>query len=83
MMYLALLDMMLFAVAQNDVAPLRAAMMRCLPLCARRHASLPKATSLGEADIICPSGQTSFQKEKAAPCATFLFGRLHRFIYHD
>ena len=28
-----------FRFAQNDVAPLRSAMMRCLPLCARRHTS--------------------------------------------
>jgi len=39
MMYLTLLNMMFFAHAQNDVAPLRAAMMRCLPSCARRHTS--------------------------------------------
>ena len=46
-----------FRFAQNDVAPLRFAMMRCLPLCARRH------TSLGEAVIIghCP---TSFAEGK-------------------
>ena len=29
-----------FRFAQNDVASLRSAMMRCLPLCARRHTSL-------------------------------------------
>ena len=28
--------------------------------CAEGTTSLPKATSLGEADIICPQGQTSF-----------------------
>ena len=30
--------------------------------CAARHTSLPKATSLDEVHIICPKGQTSFQK---------------------
>ena len=44
-----------------DVAPLRAAMMRCLPQCAVRHTSFAKRTSLGEANIICRR-QTSFKK---------------------
>ena len=50
-----------FRFAQNDVAPLRAAMMRCLPLCARRHTSLGVAVIIGEANIICRR-QTSFKK---------------------
>ena len=50
-----------FRFAQNDVAPLRFAMMRCLPQCAVRHASFAKRTSLGEAVIICRR-QTSFKK---------------------
>ena len=37
------------------------AMMRCFPLCARRHTSFAKRTSLGEANIICRR-QTSFKK---------------------
>ena len=50
-----------FRFAQNDVAPLRFAMMRCLPQCAVRHTSFAKRTSLGEAVIICRR-QTSFKK---------------------
>ena len=50
-----------FRFAQNDVAPLRVAMMRCLPLCAVRHTSFAKRTSLGKAHIICRR-QTSFKK---------------------
>ena len=54
-----------FRYSQNDVAPLRSAMMRCLPLCARRH------TSLGEADIISKAasfaeGQISLKKAKTS-----------------
>ena len=36
-------------------------MMRCFPLCARRHTSFAERTSLGEAHIICRR-QTSFKK---------------------
>ena len=50
-----------FRFAQNDVAPLRVAMMRCLPLCARRHTSLGVAVIIGTANIICRR-QTSFKK---------------------
>ena len=50
-----------FRFAQNDVAPLRSAMMRCLPICARRHASLGEAVIIGAAVIICRR-QTSFKK---------------------
>ena len=50
-----------FRFAQNDVAPLRSAMMRCLPQCAVRHTSFAKRTSLGVAVIICRR-QTSFKK---------------------
>ena len=50
-----------FRYAQNDVAPLCFAMMRCLPLCARRHTSLGEAVIIGEANIICRR-QTSFKK---------------------
>ena len=50
-----------FRFAQNDVAPLRSAMMRCLPLCARRHTSLGETVIIGEANIICQR-QTSFKK---------------------
>ena len=50
-----------FRFAQNDVAPLRSAMMRCLPQCAVRHASFAKRTSSGVAVIICRR-QTSFKK---------------------
>ena len=42
-----------FRFAQNDVAPLRFAMMRCLPQCAVRQTSFAQRTSLGEANIIC------------------------------
>jgi len=50
-----------FRFAQNDIAPLRSAMMRCLPQCAVRHASLGVAVIIGEANIICRR-QTSFKK---------------------
>ena len=50
-----------FRFAKNDVAPLRVAMTRCLPLCAVRHTSFVKRTSLGEAHIICRR-QTSLKK---------------------
>ena len=36
-----------FRYAQNDVAPLRVAMMRCLPQCAVRHTSLGVAAIIG------------------------------------
>ena len=50
-----------FRYAQNDVVPLRVTMMRCLPLCARRHTSLGEAVIIGGANIICRR-QTSFKK---------------------
>ena len=50
-----------FRFAQNDVAPLRSAMMRCLPQCAVRHTSLGEAVITGVANIICRR-QTSFKK---------------------
>ena len=50
-----------FRFAQNDVAPLRSAMMRCLPQCAVRHTSLGVAVIIGVANIICRR-QTSFKK---------------------
>ena len=50
-----------FRFAQNDVAPLRSAMMRCLPQCAVRHTSLGVAVIIGGANIICRR-QTSFKK---------------------
>ena len=37
-----------FRFAQNDVAPLRSAMMWCLPQCAVRHASLGVAVIIGQ-----------------------------------
>ena len=52
-----------FRYAQNDVVPLRVTMMRCLPLCARRHASLGEAVIIGVANIICRR-QTSLKKDQ-------------------
>ncbi len=52
---------MMHLIRKYDVAPLCSAMMRCLPLCARRHTSFAKRTSLGEAVIICRR-QTSLKK---------------------
>ena len=65
-----------FRFAQNDVAPLRVAMMRCLPLCARRHTSLGEAVIIGFANIICRR-QTSFPKTKALLTKCFCFWRRH------
>jgi hypothetical protein len=52
---------MMHLLRKYDVAPLRSAMMRCLPLCAVRHASLGEAVIIGGANIICRR-QTSFKK---------------------
>ena len=52
---------MMHLLRKYDVAPLRFAMMRCLPLCARRHTSLGVAVIIGQAHIICQR-QTSFKK---------------------
>ena len=52
-----------FRSAQNDVVPLRVTMMRCLPLCARRHTSLGEAVIIGVANIICRR-QTSLKKDQ-------------------
>ena len=52
---------MMHLLRKNDVAPLRSAMMRCLPQCAVRHTSLGVAVIIGEANIICRR-QTSFKK---------------------
>ena len=52
MMFFASLKMMLLV---------SLAMMRCLPLCARRHTSLGEAVIIGKANIIC-RGQTSCKK---------------------
>ena len=52
---------MMHLLRKNDVAPLRSAMMRCLPQCAVRHTSFAQRTSLGVAVIICRR-QTSFKK---------------------
>jgi len=52
---------MMHLLRKYDVAPLRFAMMRCLPQCAARHTSFAQRTSLGEAVIICRR-QTSFKK---------------------
>ena len=67
-----------FRFAQNDVAPLRSAMMRCLPQCAVRHASFAKRTSSGVAVIICRR-QTSFKKRTFVyqdKCSFLLVGKL-------
>ena len=50
-MLLALLVMMLLPMVAGDVM---------FAHCAEGTTSQPKATSLGEADITCPQGQTSF-----------------------
>ena len=50
-----------FRFAQNDVAPLRSAMMRCLPKMWLSHTSSGEAVIIGEANIICRR-QTSFKK---------------------
>ena len=52
---------MMHLLRKNDVAPLRSAMMRCLPQCAARHTSLGEAVIIGVANIICRR-QTSFKK---------------------
>ena len=52
---------MMHLLRKYDVAPLRSAMMRCLPQCAVRHTSLGEAVIIGEANIICRR-QTSFKK---------------------
>ena len=52
---------MMHLLCKYDVAPPRFAMMRCLPLCARRHTSLGEAVIIGAANIICRR-QTSFKK---------------------
>ena len=53
MMLFATLIMMLLVKTRNEAT---------FAQCAARHTSLPKATSLDEVHIICPKGQTSFQK---------------------
>jgi len=64
-----------FRFAQNDVAPLRSAMMRCLPQCAVRHTSLGEAVIIGEANIICRR-QTSFKKApKSGALCSWVFAR--------
>ena len=60
MIYQACGDMM-HLLRKYDVAPLRSAMMRCLPQCAVRHTSLGEAVIIGAANIICRR-QTSFKK---------------------
>ena len=52
---------MMHLLRKYDVAPLRSAMMRCLPQCAVRHTSLGEAVIIGGANIICRR-QTSFKK---------------------
>ena len=52
---------MMHLLRKYDVAPLRVAMMRCLPQCAVRHTSLGVAVIIGTANIICRR-QTSFKK---------------------
>ena len=52
---------MMHLLRKNDVAPLRSAMMRCLPQCAVRHTSLGVAVIIDEVNIICRR-QTSFKK---------------------
>ena len=63
-----------FRFAQNDVAPLRAAMMRCLPLCVRRHTSLGEAVIIGVANIICQR-QTSLKKDQVTSDLVFFLAR--------
>ena len=58
---------MMHLLRKYDVAPLRAAMMRCLPQCAVRHTSLGAAVIIGKANIICRR-QTSFPKQKSSSC---------------
>ena len=53
---------MMHLLRKYDVAPLRVAMMRCLPLCARRHTSLGVAVIIGAANIIFRR-QTSLKKD--------------------
>ena len=51
---------MMHLLRKNDVAPLRSALMRCLPQCAVRHTSLGEAVIIGGANIICQR-QTSLK----------------------
>ena len=52
-----------FRFAQNDVAPLRSAMMRCLPQCAVRHASLGVAIIIGQRPASFAEGKHHSKKE--------------------
>ena len=53
---------MMHLLRKNDVAPLRSAMMRCLPQCAVRHTSLGVSVIIGEAQHHLRDRQTSFKK---------------------
>ena len=64
MMFFATLKMMLL---------ISLAMMRCLPLCARRHTSLGEAVIIGVANIICRR-QTSLKKARSYERAFFWLG---------
>ena len=59
-----------FRFAQNDVAPLRFAMMRCLLSCAVRHTSLGEAVIISVANIICRR-QTSLKKDQVTSDLVF------------
>ena len=63
-----------FRYAQNDIAPLRVTMMRCLPQCARRHTSLGEAVIIGIANIICRR-QTSLKKDQVTSDLVFFLSR--------
>ena len=73
MMFFASLKMMLLV---------SLAMMRCLPLCARRHTSLGVAVIIGTANIICRR-QTSFKKRTfvLVDKSAFFVGRGRRIPY--
>ncbi len=46
---------------RNDVASIRAAMMRCLLMCRKAHI-IAEGNIITVGNIICPIGQTSFKK---------------------
>ena len=75
MMFFASLKMMLLV---------SLAMMRCLPLCARRHTSLGVAVIIGTANIICRR-QTSFKKRTfvLVDKSAFFVGRGRRIRTRD
>ena len=70
---------MMHLLRKYDVTPLRVAMMRCLPLCARRHTSLGEAVIIGRQPTSFAEGKHHSKNAPLSQDKSSFFCRKERF----